>query len=294
MKRDLDNLKHLIKVYGFEELEDTLLQHARPSIRVQTKRVEDENELAIGQSKIGGRPDLPTNMDWVKVISEGKSASLQFLAQIDLADVQPYNVENLLPDRGILYFFGHHRRADKYSEKGRVIYCDGDKSVLERKPFPDDLHTTSYILGEQHRFLPCSLDFVPEVNLLFENYNIDYPNGTTWRDLHALVRATHYTPSSPVIHNYDSTNRLLGVSDLSQMQIECQHIEDTGSPFYDTAEKWIAAKQRKDDWQLLFQISSDKNADMTWSDDGVICFYIKLQDLSAKNFDNICLGFFTP
>ena len=106
MNRDRDNLRKLIQEYGFEELEKILLTKARPSIRVETTPVLNESDLEIGQSKIGGRPDLPKDMEWVKVSDGDNLTSLPFIAQIDLADLTNYDEEQKLPTNGILYFFG--------------------------------------------------------------------------------------------------------------------------------------------------------------------------------------------
>jgi uncharacterized protein YwqG len=77
------------------------------------------------------------------------------------------------------------------------------------------------------------------------------------------------------------------------MQLECQLILDTGRPYNSTPEQRRSAEQRKGDWQLLFQMDSDENAGMMWSDAGKICFYIRRQDLKKRDFDHICLAFFS-
>lgn len=291
LNRGMDNLKKLIHEMGFGEIEAELLNYSRPSIRVETTVIENEDELAIGQSKIGGRPDLPKDMDWVTVKTHHGRGSLQFLAQIDLTEVKLHDAENLLPDTGILYFFGDPWQASDYKERGQVIYFDGDKSLLERKPFPDDL---SIERDSYEVYAPCSVIFVPEVNLHDEVIDSaeSYPAEKTWEDLSDLVETTSYTLGRIFPH---AVNRLLGFNhDVpSDMQLQCQLVEDTGSPYDASVDQWEAAEKKKMDWQLLFQIDSDDKANMSWSDAGTICFYIKKQDLVNKNFDNVCLAFFT-
>src|SRR6266496_5628217 len=73
---------------------------ARPSIRLLTTPV-DESTLAPGTSKIGGVPDLPSGVSW----PECHGLPQSFITQIRLADIGPYDAENVLPHTGMLWFF---------------------------------------------------------------------------------------------------------------------------------------------------------------------------------------------
>jgi uncharacterized protein YwqG len=295
-KRDRENLRKLIREMGFEAIEDYLLQHARPSIRVCTERVEDENSIPLGRSKIGGRPDLPKNIEWVSVTHGDKRFSLLFIAQFNLAEIKPYDEENLLPASGILYFFADSIWNGFITNEARVIYFDGDLSLLERKTFPEDIPPTlPQEWGE--RFDACAVTFVPEVNLPGHDANWvepDIPEGKTWGELSELEQFSSY--AFPNHHTYGFiVNRLLGYNYgvPEDMQLDCQLILETGRPYNATPEQRQSAEQHKGDWQLLFQMDSDENAGMMWSDAGVICFYIRRQDLINKNFDHVCLAHFS-
>ena len=72
----------------------------RPSIRLFTTPVA-EDSLAIGASKLGGMPDLPSGVKW----PQWKNLPQSFIAQIRLEDVQPYDVDKVLPPHGMLWFF---------------------------------------------------------------------------------------------------------------------------------------------------------------------------------------------
>ncbi len=293
MNRDRENLKRLIKQFGFGDVEDYLLQHSRPSIRVETTPVSDESELSLGQSKIGGRPDLPGGIDWVRISQSSDDVSLPFIAQFALSDVKAHDVENLLPEHGMLYFFADPWRGS-FSDHGKVIFYDGDLSTLERCEFPDDLPPTPPHEWGVDRFEPCSVKFISELNLDFDMPNFDYPDGKNWEDFYELVYVSSYTrPNPPFVRD---VNRLLGVPyDVPRdMQLDCQLMEDTGSYYNRSTEEREAAKSTKAQWQLLFQMSSDENANMAWSDMGTICYYIRKQDLQAEDFSRVCMTFFTP
>lgn len=288
LTRDEENLKRLIHKFGFQDVEAHLMKYARSCIRVETTSVENEDDLKIGQSKVGGRPDLPKDMEWVTVPKNiGTRSSVPFIAQFNVEEVSAYDMKDLLPQTGMLYLFADYELA-------RVVFYDGDKSSLERKEFPEDLPPTQPLESGDARFEPCSLTFVHEVNLDFHTPDFDYPKGKGWRDFFDLVYASSYSrPNPPFIRD---VNRLLGVPyDVPHdMQLECQLLEDIGHYYTSSSTERKAAELKKSQWQLLFQMSSDSNANMAWSDNGTICFFIKKHDLELQNFDNICLAFFTP
>jgi hypothetical protein len=279
---------------GFESLEAYLMDHARPSIRVYTERVEDENSIPLGSSKIGGRPDLPRDMEWATATYSDKTISLLFVAQFDLAELKPYDEENLLPESGILYFFATRPWDD---EKARLIYFDGDRSLLERKEFPEDIPPTRpREWGD--RFDACTVTFVPEVNIA-GSMEPNLPEGRTMGDFYNLEVITSYV--EPQSSSGRFVNRLLGYNYgiPPDMQLDCQMISENLDPHSPdtyktlTPEKRRELEQLKGNWQLLFQMDSDENAGMMWSDAGVICFYIRRQDLQIRDFSKVCLAFFS-
>src|SRR5687767_2161561 len=94
---------------------------ARPSVRLATQRV-PYGQLGIGQSRIGGIPDVPAGFEWPRWAPSRQredkfgepwhpeaATPLGLIAQIDLS-VLP-QVDEGLPGRGWLYFF-----YDRYCE----------------------------------------------------------------------------------------------------------------------------------------------------------------------------------
>jgi uncharacterized protein YwqG len=290
MARDRENLRKLIREAGVGALEEELMKHARPSIRVETTPVEDEATIPIGQSKIGGRPDLPRDTEWPKVNVVGdKIRSLPFIAQFNLQEVAPHDEEGLLPEHGILYFFGGMFLVEKY-RWGRVFFFDGDPALLERRPFPDDIPPTEpQKWGE--RFDPCAVKFVLEVNLSHEDETLRklevYHDDD---DFYDLIWDSNY----PELSKNGAVNRLLGYAfNVEDLKIDCELIAAGISPLEPYVPLYQKYRQTKERWRLLFQMDSDVNAGMMWSDSGVACFYITQDDLKNHNFDDVCLTFFT-
>src|SRR2546423_14451566 len=77
---------------GLSRLLKDLDAIARPSIRLLPTPV-NESTLALGSSKIGGVPDLPSGVSWPQCHGLPHS----FLGQIHLADIGPYDTNTLLP-----------------------------------------------------------------------------------------------------------------------------------------------------------------------------------------------------
>jgi Domain of unknown function (DUF1963) len=58
----------------------------------------DEADLPLGVSRLGGRPDLADDVEWPLGYEDWP---LAFLAQLDLAELRPYDVDGVLPVQGL-------------------------------------------------------------------------------------------------------------------------------------------------------------------------------------------------
>ncbi|MEO8877412.1 MAG: YwqG family protein [Polyangiaceae bacterium] len=83
-----------------------------------------------GQSKVGGKPDVPADFEW-PTEEEDDDAPLQFFAQINLAEVHPHDFENKLPAEGMLWFFSI---ADGDRAGGGEIDESTTKVIYAAKP----------------------------------------------------------------------------------------------------------------------------------------------------------------
>lgn len=106
---------------------DTIL-HAIPT---------PERILALGVSKLGGWPDLPPGTRWP---CDKAAAPLNFLAQIDLADVHAVVPETSLQLSGLLSFFADDAELVRQKRKPdadtfRVLYTPSRKTLVRHR-FP--------------------------------------------------------------------------------------------------------------------------------------------------------------
>lgn len=290
---NIEELKSRLNTNGLGKYFDSLSPLLRNTIKLYQK-AENEIDIAIGQTKIGGRPDLPKTISWISETiqkektktffpffgSKKKSAQtrpLSFIAQINLSKISKYDKDNLLPKTGFLYFF-YSAEQDAWGfdnidkNKFKVIYYDGNISELNRIDFPKDL-------PEYSCFKPCSVDIKSEVDLpsyghkIYEDFT-DEEIDTFWEN----------------INNEDNINKLLGYSNNIQgeMELECELVTNglyCGDPSGYNDPKAKKLEPNAKNWQLLLQIDSNEENEMMWGDGGRLYFWIKKDDLLNKNFD---------
>ena len=103
----------------------------KKSIWIKTESTE---ESLLGKSKFLGNPDVWEDFEWPCVNDGEEEYDLAFICQINCEEVAPYDLENKLPKKGMLYFFYDldGMPDDAFDlNTARVLYYDGDLSQLE-------------------------------------------------------------------------------------------------------------------------------------------------------------------
>lgn len=271
---------------------DKITSLLRYSIRMKARSTQ-ENELAIGITKIGGRPDMPPGIAW----PTWDDQPLAFIAQINLSETASYDREHMLPTTGMLYFF-YDEQFDypPKPECWRVLYDSSEHSHLHRVDFPPDL---------ENRFTSCAIDFSIEITLppfespyieqLGLSYNTAYsptatPEGRKEAEAYqGLLNHLDTQYDRRMIH------RVLGHPDPIQgdMMLECQMFTHglTWKDYQQNDPRITELQRDSLQWRLLLQIDSDNEAAMMWGDVGRIYYLIPEEALIAQKFDNTWLIF---
>lgn len=97
MKR-FPEIDKIIQEFQLQEIRDEIYENLVERIAIETTEKEDYSKL--GNSRLGGFPDLP--IDFQYPLNE-KGEYLRFLAQINCSEIQIEN--SVLPKKGIIYFF---------------------------------------------------------------------------------------------------------------------------------------------------------------------------------------------
>ncbi len=279
---------------AFTELMDSL---ARPGI--DFRLLPDAPPVPVGGTKIGGCPDLPPDFVWPHYrVPEGDGTRpLAFMAQVNLAEAALHDPRHELPPTGMLLFFYDMESfcwgfnpADAGS--ACVLYVE-DVTSLRRGRFPDALEA-EYRYDERAVALAPALIPPDYANTdakteaaIAELAGGDGERGADWYiDLRQEYRG--YGAGD------ENGTYLLGYPDIQQdvMEEECELVRrgyntggnDTRRP--GEAEQAEIARAAQD-WCLLFQLASimdDGKSELMFGDLGNLYFWIRRQDLAARDF----------
>ncbi len=248
----------------------------------------EEKDFVLGESKIGGKPDLPIGTNWFK---DDNGNYLDFLAQFNLEDIAAFDIEKLLPPKGMLYFFYDEKQASWGNEpddkdKFKVFFYDEDLSQLSVTLHPDKIKDHPY-------FKLCKLSFKTSLMLPEDLFGLTeniYGNKLKEENLEKYYKFLKAI-ENPNLKYIDSNTKLLGYPNVIQnrMEEDCERAIQGfkySTPFALMGIKYESIKKNTYDWTLLFQLASVDEAEMMWGDCGNLYFWIKKEDLKNQNFEN--------
>lgn len=274
------NLESLIETCGLNQLRDALLSQAKLAVTLAPS-IKSADALRAGQSKLGGRPDAPSNFVWP---TKGDKP-LSFIAQINLAEI-PAMANCPLPVAGLLSFFYNNEvwGFDPKDKGGfQVFYFENEASKfkefqppaarIEKKLF--GMYSKSVAVLE---YSSCPLTAELALTLPYELKGITLTEDESEKycDLLEAIGGHH---------------RLLGHAEpiQNEMELECELVtnglycgDSTG--YHDPRAKKL--EKSAGNWKLLLQIDSDDSAEMMWGDAGRLYFWIRDQDLVSRDFSN--------
>lgn len=280
--RDKSRLETIIKEHFKDPFNKLLLDEIKHSIRLRTT---SKKVTKLGQSKLGGAPDLPNKIKWPKI--KGEDRHYSFIGQINLNEIQQYDIENQLPNKGLLYFYYDIENWDE----GRVIYTNNTEE-LKRAAFPNDiaqekrsfLQRLLKMRGKKYIFNEC---FV-EINIEYYSMPEDSIELKRLKQLNCLSKNNELIFNEEVfekglLHDEDERNsnhHLLGYyNGIQHNYYQLDLIKEKG--------KTIEEINKALEWKLLLQLDSDNNLDAMWGDWGKIYFFIHKDDLENLNFNKV-------
>ena len=292
-------------------LADFLSELLKPSLQILTQR-RALSELPLGASRMGGCPDMPPDFSWPHF----EDYPLDFLCQLDLEEVARAECVAGLPKTGWLLFFYHDEEQPwgfdpKDAGKFHVLYFDCPRDSLTRKetpprpspkPVPQGLGGLLgrlFSKGERQEANAADPDY-PDA---FESCRLEFL--CRWTPPDPLDEIQGITVDDNLFDDYaefvadlegdpplnDLNHRILGYPSVVQnpMELECQLV--TNGIYCGSSKGYNSAKARSleggaRDWILLLQIDSDDDGPgWMWGDMGRLYYWIRREDLAAKNFD---------
>ena len=284
--------------YGLQSESLKLQRHTLPAIALSLV------QRRSGRSIFGGAPLVPSNYEWPSyrppprnyppALMEkfGLSAALDpvpraldFLLQIDLAELRPLDVEHDLPQRGLLTFFYDCENQpwgyDPAHQEGfRVVLFEGDDLTSRLPPNrPLESRGLEFSRAETlpHIGSRAYEKLAKEVTLTREYFEF----------VHDFERRAYGREGG--------LHRLFGHSANVQgdMQLEAQLVSNglyCGGPSGYSNARAKALEAGTQDWILLLQLDSDDGAEIMWGDLGMLYFWIRRQDLATGRFDRAWLA----
>jgi uncharacterized protein YwqG len=253
----------------------------RPSIYLRRSQLSP-----VGKSYFGGFPTLPMNLNWPRHLETDKP--LHFLLQIQCSKLPKIAMSELLPPRGMLFFFAFV----------------GDELVWD-EPMLGERHAPTVVL-----FWPdedVSLERMPPADMvqLYDEFAGDYYAPSEWegdwrfggepgktafpRFRMDLVEAISFLPPPELPYLYKSCLEM-----LDQRLVE--YLRTNGGVAWDHDEiprhqilgaPWLLQSAALDhaDKVLLLQIFSDRALEVIWGDVGIVQYWITKPDLQSGRFE---------
>lgn len=269
-----ETLKTLVRKSGIEEF-DIVLDAVKNAYRIERHLIRDEDQIGIGESKLGGNPDLPQDVEW----PYWKEKPLAFIMQLNLGDFEQFEEELIPSHSGRLYFFydasvkeDWGTRFPKKKGAWKVIYDNIPPSNLKR--------TYNPISDRRFTFPSCSIKLHRDISLpsdphqFLSNYSVLDEVSFSWQygQFHSLY-FYKYLEKYVKLHNL----RHLGMP--TNWNILQHYLLGYIAPM-ESSDPWLG-------WQQLLHLSSDNVLRWNWEGRGGINFIIKKEDLENNRFEEV-------
>ncbi|MFN7955968.1 MAG: YwqG family protein [bacterium] len=311
---------------GESVLAATLARFALPGLRLAASACVDAS-IPIGASKLGGAPDLPSDVTW----PERDGRPLAFVAQLDLAQLGESGGDGLPLRDGVLWIFcdaddvpmGYERSA---RHGIAVVYRLDAHGVVMRRPhpnapcfsayrleacrvvtFPSPIHHESAITEPRARR-------ARELRNPFTGALVTFPEREPWpgyrteadpippphREEFERFVAEHTDADRPRHQLFGHPRSMQGTGFEATLAVAGVAFGLQGDPR--TLRGFEDAATRGDRWRLLAQIASQPERDrrgqrspglepdrreLVWADSGVLYVFVRDEDLSARRFHRV-------
>ncbi len=246
-----------------ERIEATI----KPFVEIRAKT---ENNLRLWQSKFGGFPYFPKELQYP---TDSIGQAMFLLAQLNFGETPKLDP---FPERGILQFYisgGHDLFGASFESPAR----QDDFRVLY---FPDITEDESQLVKD-FSFLskPDSLPLYEQSSLTFS---------AKW----APLPESDYQFEQSIL-NLNPTSKYDLYKDYQKVYQEYAKLFHSaghkigGYPNFTQSDPRVLEPYKGEKYILLFQMDSDDEAGIMWGDVGVANFFISEKDLEDRNFSRV-------
>lgn len=259
----------------------------KPTIGISTQKLDTDN-LKIGHSKIGGKPDLPKNTKWPEL----NNSPLVFCAQYNISEFKRYDKENVLPKNGIFYIFiGSNEEGTEfsYNEKDIILLFEENIENIERKEFPNSLKN-------HFRVEPTKVKYFEYLTLPDdENYKLFYFEENYEDFYFHFYQDTEEYISEELYQDIDNMHQILGEDRAIQSSVVYDFAKNEMNIKSDEeyTEKWNEIIENSKKYKVLLQLDCmDPNTNLEkFGGTGVFYFGITKEYLKNKKFESTKFAF---
>ncbi|MEL4505692.1 YwqG family protein [Luteococcus sp. H138] len=244
-------------------------------------------------SRLGGRPRMPVGQ-----VPTRRGEPLRLLAQLDLAELHPFDIDGLLPRDGVLSFFlcdylddrdfaSGHNTSDR---SGFAVIHTPESELPDRAdgpPPPDQWEFDTPVRAQSIMTWPdLALLEMEDLDLTEEQRDAYWQLSMHLRGYDDLLDSDDPLRLVPLPCSPAPEHRLLGTPDHVQSDTRpraaamLRGIDEGREPTVD--ETWKDAPEARQ-WRLLLQLGEGES--FTWCDGGAVYFNIRINDLAAARFD---------
>jgi len=275
-----EQIGELIRQKSPPRLSAAIERSVKESLVLRASPMPDDR-IAIGESRLGGMPDLPPDAEW----PAWNGQHLAFIAQINLSGLPSLEFLEVLPSHGVLSFFCSAQNETWGSgpnDRGNWRLLHLEEQGLEHRETPEDL-------WESGLYRSCSLDYevsltLPGIESPHLDLDYDHPQ---WDEIHQYVDLQR--SFAELVGQGSCVHRLLGHPDQMQtdLLLEAQlasHGLRLGDPLGHLDPGRAELESGAADWELLLQVDSDDGAGMMWGDVGRLYYLMTSEHLRNRDF----------
>lgn len=259
-----------------------------------------------GRSRAGGDPDLPADMEWPTVNGQ----PMVFVAQLNLAEVAATDPQGLLPDSGMLYFFfGNDEPSTHMPHK--VIYVENpvDLTVVQPAAPPLYTRTKAHLFGPDAELLSPfqAVSLAPRKGLNIPTLPYAEEELNTLAD---SIEDDEQAENLPEVYEMLAREvdgawlcKIYGYPEEHNGDLEYEaalriHADQPYDCFPDSALETLTkhfqseerAMEAVHNAMLLLEVRSDCRTGFMWGNNGVIHYYMDVDDLKNRRFDRTFCG----
>lgn len=270
------------------EDKEELIKMIKSTVGIKTKSSDDKN-LKIGQSKIGGKPDLPKDFEWPRA----NEKPMLFCAQYNLSEITRFDKENELPKKGFFYIFlslnEEWNEFNGIKQPFKFIFSKSENLI--RTEFPNDIN-------ENQTFKTAVIEYFEYYTIPhWQNYKL-FEFDKKYNDFNFyFIEPIEFYMIEELYQDSDNMHQILGHDRSIQSSVvydfASKELGLYGAESSEYQKRWNDILELSKTYELLLQLDCyDSNTDLTkFGGSGTYYFGLSKTDLENMNFKNIKMSF---